>query len=248
MEKYLTIKEVCQVTGLSKRTLHYYDQIDLFKPDRVLDNKYRQYARASLDKLKQILFYRALDFPLKEIKMIMESENFDAFKALRHQRSLLEMKRQQMDDLIDLIDQTMKGERAMDFKAFDASAIRAHEAKFRQETEDLYGDSEAYKLANKKFSQYTDEDLESIQDQYEAILKGLANLLGHPPESQPVQDLVKAWQDHITTYYYPCNKDILLGLSHMYQSDDQFRSSMDAYGTGVTDLLVAGIQCYVDHK
>ena len=89
MKKY-SAKELSNLAGVSVRTLHYYDEIGLLKPAIRTEAKYRWYGEEELLKLQQILFYKELDFSLKEIIAILNDPDFDLIKALEsHQLALL---------------------------------------------------------------------------------------------------------------------------------------------------------------
>ncbi len=115
------IKRVSDLTGISVRTLHYYDEIGLLKPSKFTDSGYRLYDDEALQTLQQILFFKELDLPLKEIKEIMDNPNFDKSQALESHKRLLILKRNRLNNLIELINKTLKGENAMSFKEFDMS-------------------------------------------------------------------------------------------------------------------------------
>lgn len=117
----MTVKQVSSLTGVSIRTLQFYDEIGLFKPVKTTDAGYRLYDYSSLEVLQQILFFKELDFTLKEIKAIMESPQFDIISTFKKQRELLQMKRDRLNTLLELLDKLLKGERCMDFKNFDMS-------------------------------------------------------------------------------------------------------------------------------
>ena len=95
-----TVKEVSLLTGVSVRTLHHYDAIGLLKPTRVTEAGYRLYDDTALGRLQTILLFRQLQFPLKEIRDILDSPGFDPMEALTQQIHLLELQRQQLDNLI----------------------------------------------------------------------------------------------------------------------------------------------------
>jgi DNA-binding transcriptional MerR regulator len=114
-----TIKQVSDLTGISVRMLRYYDEIGLLKPNDVTKAGYRLYNNEALITLQQILFFKELDIPLKEVKKIMGSPLFDKMQALEDQRKLLIMKRDRLNDLVTLITKTLKGENTMSFKEFD---------------------------------------------------------------------------------------------------------------------------------
>ncbi len=114
-----TVKQVSLLTGVSIRTLRFYDEIGLLKPTEVTEAGYRLYDQQALEVLQQILFFRELDFTLKEIKAIMESPQFDRRAAMEKQRELLQAKRDRYDRLLGLLDKQIKGETCMEFQEFD---------------------------------------------------------------------------------------------------------------------------------
>lgn len=113
-----TVKEVSELTGISVRTLHYYDEIGLFKPTEVTEAGYRLYDDKAIDRLGQILVFKELDLPLSDIKDIMDNPNLDRNSILEKQRKMLCKKKQRIERIIDGIDRMMKGEKTMDFTVF----------------------------------------------------------------------------------------------------------------------------------
>ena len=118
-----TVKEVSDLTGISVRTLHYYDEIGLLKPTKCSEAGYRLYDDKALELLQQILFFREFDMPLKEIKSIMENPKLDKNQILRSQKKMLELKKERLQRLISSIDDILKGENRMDFAVFNQSEI-----------------------------------------------------------------------------------------------------------------------------
>ena len=119
-----TVKEVSELTGISIRTLRYYDEIDLLKPAKVTEAGYRLYDERSLKKLRQIMFFRELEVPLSEIKAIMKDSESDNRKILETQKMMLEMKRNRLNGIIELISDVLKGEDKMSFEAFNDDDIQ----------------------------------------------------------------------------------------------------------------------------
>ena len=119
-----TVKEVSILTGISVRTLHYYDEIGLFKPTEVSDAGYRLYDDKALEKLHQILIFKELDLPLSDIRIIMEHPGLDHKSILERQRKLLELKRERLGRIIASIDEMLKGDQEMDFTVFDAKEMK----------------------------------------------------------------------------------------------------------------------------
>ena len=118
-----TVKEVSEITGVSIRTLRYYDEIGLLTPTLVTEAGYRMYDKKALEKLQEILFYRELEIPLNDIKDIMSNPNYDKAQALATQKSLLESKRNRLNGIIELITDVMKGVNTMSFGAFSKEEV-----------------------------------------------------------------------------------------------------------------------------
>lgn len=118
-----TVKEVSNLTGISVRTLHYYDEIGLLKPSVLTEAGYRLYDDKALERLQQILFFREFDMPLLEIKAVMENPALDRDTILRSQKKMLQLKKDRLNRLISSIDDILKGENEMDFAMFDKAEI-----------------------------------------------------------------------------------------------------------------------------
>lgn len=148
-----TVKEVSELTGIGIRTLRYYDEIDLLKPAKVTEAGYRLYDEKTLKKLRQIMFFRELEVPLSEIKAIMKDTESDNRKILEAQKRMLEMKRNHLNGIIELISDVLKGEDKMSFEAFndkDIQKITQHSLEIMSEEDKKiiikhYGDVEKFK-------------------------------------------------------------------------------------------------------
>jgi len=143
-----TVKQVSKLTGISVRMLHYYDEIGLLKPSKITDAGYRLYDDGALMTLQQILFYKELDIPLKKVIEIMYSPHYDKMQALENQKKLLILKRNRLNDLVELINKTLRGEEVMSFKEFDMSEYFNTLEDFKNEHKDrimkAYGSMEKY--------------------------------------------------------------------------------------------------------
>lgn len=118
-----TVKQISDITGISVRTLHYYDEIGILKPTSKSEAGYRLYDDEELETLQQILFFREFDIPLKEIKSVMENPTLDRNQILQMQRKLLLAKKERMERLISSIDDILKGGKEMDFEVFSQAEI-----------------------------------------------------------------------------------------------------------------------------
>lgn len=182
-----TIKQVSDLTGISIRMLHYYDKIGLLKPSMVTDAGYRLYDGAALEALQQILFLRELDVPLKQIKAILQSPQYDKVKALKKQQQLLLLRRDRLNALIEVIEQKLDGGDTMSFKEFDLSGYFKVLETFRREHEEevvqYFGGAEEFdkKLAHMKsnemeIAKMAIKQFGSIEAYTNAIENNLANL------------------------------------------------------------------------
>ncbi len=118
-----TVKEVSQLTGISIRTLRYYDEIGLLRPIRISENQYRLYNDKALEKLQEIMFFKEMDIPLETIKKLLENPELDRKEILLFQKALLERKRNRLNGIIELIDDVSEGVNTMSFEAFSENDI-----------------------------------------------------------------------------------------------------------------------------
>jgi DNA-binding transcriptional MerR regulator len=239
-----TVHEVAKLTGISVRTLHYYDEIGLLLPSETTEAGYRLYDDTALERLQQILFFRELEFPLKNIAQIMGSPSFDQRKAMENHRNLLLLKRQRLDGLLHLVDDILKGEQEMSFKEFDRTEIENTQKKYAKEAEERWGGTDAYAESATKTKAYTKEDWARIQSEAQKIHEAFAASMEKAPRDPAVQKLVKDWQDHITQNYYTCTNEILAGLGEMYVADERFTKNINQYGKGLALFMSIAIQEY----
>ena len=130
----MIVNEVSKLTGVSIRTLQYYDSIGLLKPSRYTESGYRLYDDTALERLQQILLFRELEFPLKEIKKIIDAPNFDRDKALDQQIELLLLKKEHLENLIDFARGIKKiGVKKMDFSVFDTNKIDEYSKRAKEQ-------------------------------------------------------------------------------------------------------------------
>lgn len=170
-----TVKQVAALTGVSVRTLQYYDEIGVFKPTEVTEAGYRLYDDEALRTLQQILFFKELDFPLKDIREIMADPGFDKTRAFKKQRELLRARRDRLNKLLDLLDKLEKGESCVSFEAFDLSEYMRILEEFKKEnTADIvrhWGSVEAFEQFMKKVKEDETHIAELAIKQYGSVAK-----------------------------------------------------------------------------
>ena len=236
-----TVKEVAAITGVSVRTLHHYDAIGLLKPSEVTDAGYRLYDDTALERLQSILLFRQLQFPLKEIKEILDAPDFDSQTALEQQIELLRLQKEHLEELIEFAEKIQKGGNTMDFKAFDTTKIDTYAA----EAKAKWGKTDAYKEFEQKTAGQTGEQLQKTGDALMDIFAEIGAIRHLSPDSTEAQTLVKKLQDFITAHYYTCTRQILRGLGMMYIAGDSMTENIDkAGGEGTAEFAHRAIEIY----
>lgn len=241
----MQINEFAKLTGVSVRTLHYYDEIGLLKPAFVDEqNGYRFYDENSLERMQEILFYRELDFELKSISEILSSPDYDKEKALAEQRKLLILKKERLERIIDALDGAEKGKITM--KAFDNSDYETARKQYETEAKERWGATDAYKEHAEKTANYTADKWQEVNDGLMSVLANFAECMqnGNTADSDDAQALVKELQNYITDNYYTCTNEILAGLGQMYVADERFKNNIDKHAVGTAEFVSKAIKVY----
>lgn len=220
-----TVNEVSKLAGVSVRTLHHYDAVGLLKPSSVSEAGYRLYDDTALARLQSILLFRELRFPLKKIRQILDSPDFDPQEALGQQIELLKLEYRHLGELIRFAQNIQKkGVATMDFQIFDKSEIEA----YKEEVAKKWGDTPEYKeFARRSAAGF---DAEKGAREMMALFAGLGELKTLPPSDPSVQKKIGELQQFITEHYYTCSSEILSALGQMYVQDERFRRGIDRAG------------------
>jgi len=241
-EQMKTVKEVSEIAGISIRTLQYYDEIDLLKPTAYSMSGYRLYDDEDLQRLQSILLFRELEFPLKEIKAIMNSENFDKGLALEQQINLLTLKKEHLENLI-LFAKGLKaiGCNYMNFTAFDTRKIDA----YAKQAKEAWGHTSQFKEFEKKQQNRSDEETKMINKQFMMIFAEFGKIKSDHCDSEEAQNLVRKLQTFITDHFYTCSNEVLSGLGKMYAGGGDFTHNIDEFaGEGTAVFVNKAIEYY----
>lgn len=248
--KTYQISEISKIAGVSKRTLHYYDEVGLLVPITDELSGYRLYCDDDLVRLQQILFFKELGFKLEEIKNILNSESFDRLSALKKQKELMDLKVKRYFEIIDTIDEAiasieggnhMSGENM--FKALDINEIEEHKKKYEKEVREKY-DEDLVKESNRRTSKYSQDDWNMIQKEAHDIFISIADGMSKGPEDAIVQENVKKYHEHIDKYYYPCSIEIFRGLGIMYVEDERFTKYYEDIKVGLAAFMRDAMEYY----
>jgi len=238
----VTVNEVSKLTGVSVRTLQYYDKIGLLPPTGYTEAGYRIYDDESLERLQQILLFKELEFPLKEIKKIVNSTDFDRNRALEQQIELLTLKKEHLENLI-LFARGIYGigVKNMDFSVFDTKKLD----EYANEAKKTWGKTDAYKEFEEKQKDYSKEDNEKLVNEFMGIFVKFGKLKDLQPDAAEVQEMVKELQGYITEHFYTCTKEILSGLGKMYSGGGSMTENIDAAGgKGTAEFVAKAIDYY----
>lgn len=241
-----TVNRLAKLSGVSTRTLRYYDQIGLLVPERVSSNGYRIYGQMQVDLLQQILFYRELGFELEAIRQLVLSPKFDRTAALESHLTALTQRREQVDKLIETVHQTlraMKGEIEMKdiekFEGFKQKLVDDNERQYGKEIREKYG-NDVVDASNKKVQNMTQEQhaqIEALTAELNETLKA-AFTTGDPKSetSAKAVALHKKW----LTFYWPegmYTAEAHIGMAQMYCDDDRFKAYYDKIAPGLAEFF-----------
>ncbi len=238
-------KEVAKLAGVSVRTLHHYDAVGLVCPRRSGENGYRDYTDTDLDRLQQVLLYRACGFPLGTIRQLAEQGVLGSERSLRLQRDMLMHERQRLDGMLATLDAMLaaqKGERTMSreekFAGFDFSRNP-----YEEEARRLYGD-EAVDKADAAVRKMTPEGRNEMQESMNTLFARLATLRAGAPEAPEAQQAVAQWYQLLNSFGYHYSPEAFAGLGQLYTEDERFTKNIDRFGEGLADFLMRAMAHY----
>lgn len=249
------VQKLAQMADISTRTLRYYDEIGLLKPARINSSGYRIYGETEVDRLQQILFYRALGVGLESIRDIVTSPSFNGAQALREHHEKLLAKREQLNALIFNVEKTIQVTegrfKMMDkekFEGFKQKLVDENEAKYGKEVREKYGE-ETVNKSNQKvkgMSQEQHEEVTRLATQVTETLQA-AFITGDPAGelAQKSADLHRQW---LCFYWDSYSKEAHAGLAQMYVDDPRFTAYYDAKQPGTAVFLRDAVQIYTGIK
>jgi len=223
------VKQLAKLAGVSVRTLHMYDQIGLLKPSVRTASRYRQYGEAELLRLQQILFYKELDFPLKEIGKILDSPDFDLVKALEGHKAALLGRKDRLEVLLNTIDKTvnhLKNKTMQNYEELYEGMPAEQAAAYRKEAIEKWGEDTVTR-SEKALLEMPKLNLEQLKADQKAIKLALIALAGQDPESDAVQEQIARHYANIRAFWGVSDPTDLRaatykGLAELYISDERY--------------------------
>ena len=227
------IKQVSELSGVSVRTLHHYDNIGLLIPKKD-ENGYRYYSEKDLSYLQTILYYKYLGFSLKEIKTLMQQNEEELLPHLKKQLNLMQNEKEKLLTLIDTLEKTIMSK----FKGFSVS----DNENYKNEAIQKYGEKVINEAEEKQIGK---EDI--VAEGFNRIFFTYAANIekGIPATDSRNVTLAKELHQHMCQYAFDCTIDVFSSIGFGYAKNEEFRTNLDKYGKGVGQYACDAIQQYV---
>lgn len=240
-----TVKQLAALAGVSARTLHYYDEIGLLRPERNPDNGYRIYDRPVVLRLQQIMFLRELGMGLEEIQELLDQPGFDLLAALEQHRLALQSRQERLQELLQTVERTisyLKGSTTMNDKQLFQGFSDEQQKEYAKEAIHRWGDKEVME-SHKNWSGYSAEKKQQIADEGNAVYRDLVAAMVFTPDSPQVQACITRWHQHLRYFYEP-SKEVLLGLGDLYNDDPAFSANFSKIHPELASFMRKAIQIY----
>ncbi len=243
MSTSYTVGQVANLAGVTVRTLHHYDEIGLLAPTDRTSSGYRSYGVTDLERLRRILFYRELGFPLDEIATILADPRTDAAEHLRRQHRLLSERIERLQAMAAAIEKELEAQQMgislspeEQFEVFGTDKVGGEWA---DEAEQRWGNTEAYKQSQQRTSKYTKQDWVKLKAEADEGLRAFADALrsGAPADSPVAMDLAEAHREYISRWFYDCDHDTHRGLAQMYVADPRFSKLYEDVAPGLAQYV-----------
>jgi DNA-binding transcriptional MerR regulator len=234
-----TFSEVSELTGVTVRTLHHYDEIGLLEPSARSDAGYRLYSYDDLTRLQEILGWRALGFRLAEIKALLDDPAGRRGPRLRRQRELVSRELERLDGMARALDAAIAAwengtplEVETMFDGFDP-------AEYEAEARERWGETDAYRESSRRVAGYGEQEWRSIHSEAEAIVSDLVALLsaGEDAAAERARAVAERHRRHISRWFYPCSLDVHRGLGEMYVADERFARTYEQHLEGLAAYI-----------
>ena len=242
----MRINEVVKLTGVSARTLQYYDEIGLLIPQK-LDNGYRDYTEENLEKLQKILFYRFLKFKLNDIKELLEGD-FDNLKILEQQRELILREKEKFEVILHNIEKTIsnyKGEQTMTIEEKFNGFKKEDLNKYENQAVEKYGKDT---IEESKKRQSGREEI--VTEEFNEVFRSMAKFKGENVDvaEKEVQSKVEDLYNNMNEYAFDCSIEVFSYIGKGYVHNPEFKKNIDKFGEGVAEYTSKAIEKYCSDR
>ena len=248
-----SIQELARLAGVTTRTLRWYDQIGLLKPGRVAESGYRYYGDAQVDRLQDILYYRALGVELAQIKECLDDPAFDRLAALRSHLAALETEQERLNGLIRSVKATIDAEERNEtmndeqkFECFKKQAVAKNEKRYGKEIREKYGDAQVEQanaammgMSREQHSTWTELG-ETLQQKLEDAVR--SGCTSESEEGRQIAELHRQWLTLTGTPYTPAKHR---GIAELYVLDERFTAYYDKQLPGCARFLRDAVACWI---
>jgi MerR family transcriptional regulator, thiopeptide resistance regulator len=244
-----TVKKLAELAGVSIRTLHYYDQVGILKPEFRTANGYRHYGEDAVVRLQQIMFFRELDFSIEETKEIMSRPDFNVLEALENHRLLIQKRRDRLDELLTTLDKTvkkLKGKTEMKIKEYYQGFSDEQIEKYRNEVKERWGE-ETLKNSEERVMAMGKEKFAALQKEGGAIFQTIADNMDKGFDSPVVQAEVKKWRAWLENFSH-YSDEAILGLACAYTEHPDFRKFYIKIREGLPEFFAKAIEYYMTRE
>jgi len=245
-----TVGQVAEEFGVTVRTLHHYDAIGLVRPHRTASG-YRFYTDDDLERLRHVVVYRRLGFPLEEIAPLLDDPQADVEAHLRRQRAAVMTRLHEMRSLVAALDRALEAR-------MNGTPLTREEQKelfgdgfseeYAREAEERWGDTDAWRQSRARSARYTKDDWRRIAAEGEEVTARFAALkrAGTPADAEEAMDAAEAHRGHIDRWFYDLGYPMHRGLAAMYLADDRFTATYDAREPGLARYVHDAINANAD--
>ena len=244
-----TVHQLATLAGVSVRTLHHYDQIKLLRPSSRTAAGYRLYCEADLLRLQQILFFRELDFPLGDIRRILDDPGFDQVKALEGHRRMLHERAERLALLLSTVDKTIHKLTEDTMTLTDAELYEGFSQeqieRYKREVKEQY-DPKLVAESDRRIRKMSKAQWQAVGEDGKAVTRRMAELMDRDPGDPEVQETIArhhAWIEN----FYPASAEVYSGLGQLYVEHPEFRAYYEAYAPNLADFMQAAMNYYAEH-
>ncbi|MFD2114270.1 MerR family transcriptional regulator [Paenibacillus yanchengensis] len=250
--RLLAVKDMVQITGITPRTLHYYDRIDLFKPTQLAENGYRYYDYSSLEKLQTILFLKEIGFSLKEIADIVKLAKHEQKQVLEKHSQTLQLQQQKLAMMITSLQEYIAGTDIYNLQIFKESSVLPLQQQYAQEASYLYSETESYQQFTSNINKLTAEQratyFAEFEQSMESIFRKIANAMNQAPDSEEVQQLIVEWKSYLKQFMV-CDAELLVCIAKTYKYDTRFKNYINQYSEeDVVEFIYTVVMHYVERE
>lgn len=246
-----TVGEVARIAGVTVRTLHHYDEVGVLSPTGRTAAGYRLYDEEDLQRLQQIRCYRELGFGLDDIAAMLDDPRTDPVDHLRRQRALLTDHIERLEAMVAAVEKTMEARKmGISLNPEEMFEVFGDEdpTQYAEETEQRWGETDAYKQSQRRVSSYTKNDWLRIKEERADVERRLAAVLasGAPADSDQAMDAAEAHRLQIDRWFYETSYEMHRGLGDMYIADPRFTAHYENVAVGLAQYVRDAIHANAD--